>query len=52
MMSGELISAVVFGSVDHPVDQEIRIDFVGDNIVLFDKETTKKIGLGRLVVEG
>lgn len=52
MMSGELISAVVFGSVDYPVDQEIRIDFVGDNIVLFDKETTKKIGLGRLVVEG
>lgn len=52
MMDGELISAVVFGSVDYPVDQEIRIDFTGDNIVLFDKESTRRIGLGRLVVEG
>lgn len=52
MMDGELLSAVVFGSVDYPVDQEINIDFAGDNIVLFHKESTRRIGLGRLVVEG
>ncbi|MBS6646938.1 MAG: ABC transporter ATP-binding protein [Clostridiaceae bacterium] len=50
MLDGELLSAVVFGSIDYPVDQPIKIDFTGSDIVLFDKESTNRIGIGKLVI--
>lgn len=50
MLDGELLSAVVFGSIDYAVDQPIKIDFIGSNIVLFDKNTTNRLALGSLVV--
>lgn len=51
MLDGELISAVVFGSVDYPVDQPVQMEFIGNNIILFDKESTERIGIGSLTVE-
>lgn len=51
MLGGELLSAVIFGSVDYPLDHPIRIHFTGNNILLFDKESTKLIDNGRLVLD-
>lgn len=48
MLGGELLSAVIFGSVDYPLDHPIRIRFTGTNILLFDKASTNRIGNGRL----
>lgn len=50
MLDGELLSAVVFGSVDYPVDHPIQIDFTGSDIILFDKKTTNRLALGRLEI--
>jgi len=51
MLDGELLSAVVFGSIDYPVDHPIKIDFTGGDIVLFDKESTERLALGALVIQ-
>lgn len=47
---GESLSAVVFGSVDYPVDQKLKLDFIGDSIVLFDKASQNRVGIGSLNV--
>ncbi|MCI8454869.1 MAG: ABC transporter ATP-binding protein [Lachnospiraceae bacterium] len=48
MLDGELISAVVFGCVDYPVDAPVRFAFAGENILVFDKESGKRVGVGEL----
>ena len=45
-----MLTSVVFGSVDYPVDAPVRMDVVGENIVLFDKETGKNVGVGSLQI--
>ena len=50
-LKGEILSSVVFGSIDYGVDEKIKFDIVGDGIVLFDKNTTKKLALGSLKVK-
>ena len=51
-MGGDLmLTAVVFGSVDYAVDQVVTMNVVGDNIVLFDGESKKQIGIGSLVFD-
>lgn len=40
-----MLTSVVFGSVDYPVDMEVRMDLTGDAIVLFD-EAGKRVGVG------
>ncbi len=49
MMNDVMLSAVVFGSVDYAVDEQVNIDFTSDSIVLFDKKSTQRVALGRLV---
>lgn len=49
-LDGQQLSAVVFGSLDYPIDAPIRFDFVGDSIVLFDKETRMRVGIGSLEI--
>ncbi len=46
----ELLSAVEFGSVDYPVDQKICLNFSGNRIILFDRETGERTGIGSLSV--
>ena len=41
-----MLTSVVFGSVDYAVDTKVRMDIVGDDIVLFDKESKKNVGVG------
>lgn len=43
-----IITSVVFGSVDYPVDKEVSFDFTGNSIILFDKENGDNIAIGRL----
>ncbi|MDE7454746.1 MAG: ABC transporter ATP-binding protein [Clostridia bacterium] len=48
----ELLTAVVFGGVDYPLNADINYEIVGKSICLFDKQTTNRIGLGTLTVAG
>lgn len=45
---GATLAAVAFGSIDYAMDSMIHFDFEGDRFVLFDKETTERIALGKL----
>lgn len=49
-LDGNILTLVVFGIIDYQVDEEITIDFQGDGIVLFDKETTNRIAIGKLSI--
>ncbi len=48
-LKGEQITAVVFGDVDFPVDEEVRFDF-GGRVLLFDAETENKIATGSVEI--
>jgi multiple sugar transport system ATP-binding protein len=49
---GELIlTSVVFGAIDYKTDTEINIDFAGDNCILFDKESGRNLGIGKIRVK-
>jgi multiple sugar transport system ATP-binding protein len=45
-----MLTSVVFGSVDYPVDAAVRMAVTGENIVLFDKESGKSVGVGKLEI--
>ena len=49
-LADELVSSVVFGAIDYKVDQPIECDIIGDQICIFDKETTKRVSIGKLEV--
>jgi len=49
-LKGEILSSVVFGSIDYKVDEVINFDIIGDGIIMFDKETNEKVSLGRVEV--
>ena len=38
-----ILTSVVFGIIDYPVDTKIKVSFTGDKIVLFNKTTTQRI---------
>ena len=50
LLNGELISSVVFGAIDYKVDQSINCDIVGDQVCVFDKESSNLIAQGSLQV--
>ena len=43
-----IISAIVFGSVDYEVDKEVAITIIDEKILMFDKESRERIGIGKL----
>ena len=47
---GDILSAVVFGSIDYKTDEKIHFDIVGDGIILFDYETKDNLALGSVTV--
>lgn len=51
-LKGEILSSVVFGSIDYGVDEVIRFDIVGKGIVLFDSTTKDKVAIGSVKVLG
>ncbi len=42
----EIITAVVFGSIDYATNQEITFQIVGNSVILFDADTTERIAIG------
>ena len=48
MYKKELLTSVVFGSIDYAIDQDIDIDIISNNLILFDKETTERIAIGKI----
>lgn len=47
----QIFTSVVFGGVDYSVNQPIHFSFRGGDILLFDKKTTARLGVGTLTVE-
>ncbi len=45
---GDILSAVVFGSIDYATDEKINFDIVGNGIILFDYETKANLALGSI----
>ena len=41
-----MLTSVVFGSVDYPVDTPVRLSMTGSWLVLFDKASGKSVGVG------
>lgn len=51
-IGNEILTAVVFGGVDYPVNSDLNYEIVGKGIILFDKERGNRIGIGGLTAEG
>ena len=49
-IADQLLSSVVFGSIDYAVDEKIKFDFSGDHICLFDKQSGERVALGQIIV--
>ena len=48
---GELIiTSVVFGIIDFALDSEMSLDFLSEDICLFDKSSGENLGLGKLLI--
>jgi len=53
IMAGKtILTAVVFGGVDYPVNSSINYEIVSKNIILFDKESSNRIGIGKVTATG
>jgi multiple sugar transport system ATP-binding protein len=51
-LKGEILSSVVFGSIDYGVDEKINFDIVGKGIILFDSTSKDKVAIGSVKVLG
>lgn len=49
-VNDEVLTAVVFGGVDYPINHDINYEIIGKGIILFDKESQNKIGIGSLTL--
>lgn len=46
-----ILTSVIFRGVDYPVDMKVGINFLGDDILLFDRKSGIKLVSGSLVTE-
>ncbi len=51
-VGNEMLTSVVFGGVDYPVNSMVNYEIIGNGIILFDKETQNKISIGMLTIAG
>ena len=49
-VGGIVVTSVVFGSVDYPVNAEVKFDIIGNGIIMFDANSSNKLGMGRLTL--
>jgi len=49
-MNNTLLTSVVFGGTDFPVDGEMGLQLAHDNYILFDKDSEENIAIGSLTV--
>ena len=47
-LGGEIITSVVFGSIDFPVDTRVALAFKGSDMLLYASDTTKLLAVGSL----
>ena len=47
-LGNEIITSVVFGSIDFPVDTKVSLAFKGSDMLLYSSETTKLLAVGSL----
>lgn len=47
-----MLTSVVFGGIDYAVDAEVNFDIIGKGIILFDKESGNRIGIGSVSIPG
>ena len=47
-VNGEVVTSVVFGSVDYPGNAEVKFDIIGKGVILFDAQSRNKLGMGSL----
>lgn len=45
-----ILTSVVFGIIDYPVDTKVKVLFEGDKIVLFSRSTNRRITDGKLTI--
>ena len=50
LVDGVMLTSVVFGSVDYPVDAPIAMAVTGKSVILFDGETGVRVGIGELTL--
>ena len=46
-----IFTLVEFGIIDYDIDADVNIVFKGENIILFDKESTNQISVGSLEIK-
>ena len=49
---GTMLTGVVFGSVDFPIDSKVNMDLYGDSLALFDAETGRSVAFGSAEIKG
>ena len=49
-VDGVVVTSVVFGSVDYPVNAEVKFDIIGNGIIMFDANSRNKLGMGSLTL--
>ncbi len=50
-IDGMILSSIMFGAIDYETDQTLNFDIVGDNVLLFDAESTEQIAKGYITVQ-
>jgi len=50
VLGDAVLTSVVFGIIDYPVDSPINVDFQGDGVLLYDGQTSAKLGNGTLKI--
>jgi len=48
-LGGQILTSVVFGSVDFTMGEKVRLSFQSDKNVLFDKKSERTIAIGKLL---
>ena len=43
-----MVTSVVFGGIDYPVDSPVNLGFTGGNMLLFDPQGGKRLAMGSL----
>ena len=43
---GTMMTGVVFGSVDYPIDSTVNLDITGDSLILFDAASGRSVAFG------
>ena len=49
-VGGNILTSVVFGSIDYPINAQVNFEIIGDGVIMFDAKSGSKLGKGRLIL--